>query len=79
MRVLSGDRQLPRGPKRREKHYAYDESVDEPAQLLEDKPVDVEEAVPAEENEPVETIEDAEDSTSPVFDEGPPSRDEPHQ
>lgn len=68
----TGDTQLPRGPKRRERHY-YDESVDEPAQLLEDEPVDVEDAIPA---EPVEAIEDAEEGPSPVFDEGAPSRDE---
>ncbi len=44
-------------PKRRQKHYAYDESVNEPATLIEDEPVDIEEAAPAEENEPVESIE----------------------
>lgn len=79
MCALPGNRHLPRGPKRKEKHYAYDESVDEPAPLLEDQPVDIERAVPAEENEPVETIEDAGDSTSPIFDEGLPSHDEPHE
>lgn len=30
-------------PKRRQKHYSYDESVDEPATLIEDEPVEIEE------------------------------------
>jgi hypothetical protein len=65
------------GPKR-EKHYSYDESIDEAAQLLEDEPVDIEQAIPAEENEPVEHVEEAEESSA-VFDEGPPNRVEPHE
>jgi len=79
MPVVTGDSQLPGGPKRREKHHSYDESIDEPAELLEDEPVDIEAAIPAEENEPVETIEDAEDSALPGFDEGAPSPEELHE
>jgi hypothetical protein len=69
----------PSGPKRRERHHNYDESVDEPASLLEDEAVEVEEALPAEENDPVEAIEGAEECIPPAFDEGAPSRDEPHE
>jgi hypothetical protein len=46
------------GPKRRDRHYSYDESVDEPAKLIEDEPVDIEEEVPAEGNRPVERSEE---------------------
>ncbi len=41
-------------PKRRQKHYSYDESLDEPGKLIADEPVEIEREVPAEENEPVE-------------------------
>ncbi len=56
-------------PKRRRKHYPYNECVDESAKLIEDEPVDIEQAVPAEENEPLERI--AKDSTcdAPAFEE----------
>lgn len=30
------------GPKRKEEHHSYDESIDETAKLLEDEPVDIE-------------------------------------
>lgn len=65
------------GPKRKDKHYSYDESVDEAAKLLEDEPVEIEHAIPAEENEPVEHVEEAEEDSA-AFDEGPASPDEPH-
>jgi len=42
---------------RRQRHYSYNESLDEPAKLIADEPVEVEEEAPAEENEPVERIE----------------------
>jgi hypothetical protein len=55
-------------PKRRQRHYSYDESVDEPAKLIEDEPAEIEEEVPAEENEPVERVEkDSRDT--PAFEE----------
>jgi hypothetical protein len=56
-------------PKKRQRHYSYDESVDEPAKLIEDEAVDVEAEVPAEENEPVERSEPEEKPAPPVFDE----------
>jgi hypothetical protein len=44
------------GPKRR-KHHSYDESVDESAGLIDKETTDVEHAVPADGNEPMETVE----------------------
>ncbi len=41
-------------PKRRQRHYSYNESLDEPAKLIADEPTEVENEAPAEENEPVE-------------------------
>ena len=56
-------------PKKRQKHYSYDESVDEPGKLIEEEAVDVEAEVPAEENEPVERSEPEDKPAPPVFDE----------
>jgi hypothetical protein len=60
-------------PKRRQRHYSYDESVDEPAKLIENEPVEVEAEVPAEENEPVERIEREDEPASPAFEEDEPA------
>ncbi len=57
------------GPKRRQRHYSYDESVDEPAKLIEDEPVEIQEEIPAEENQPVESIEENNRSDPPAFEE----------
>jgi hypothetical protein len=54
-------------PKRRQRHYSYNESVDEPAKLIEDEPVEIEEEVPAEEKRPVEGIENDDEPDSPAF------------
>lgn len=56
-------------PKRRKRHYSYDESVDEPAKLIEDEPVEIEHVVPGEENEPVEGIEEDNKPAPAVFEE----------
>ncbi len=56
-------------PKRRQKHYSYDESVNEPAKLIEDEPVEIEEEVPAEENKPVERIDKSNESEALAFEE----------
>jgi hypothetical protein len=56
MIATSGGRQHAVVP-RRQRHYSYNESLDEPAKLIADEPVEVEEEAPAEENEPVERIE----------------------
>jgi hypothetical protein len=57
------------GPKRRERHHSYDESVDEPAKLIEDEPVEIEEESPAKENESVERVEENNESDPPAFEE----------
>jgi hypothetical protein len=51
-------------------NYAYDESVDEPARLVEDEPLGIEAEVPAAENEPVEESEQEGRPPSPVFEDG---------
>lgn len=54
-------------PKQRQKHHSFDESVDEPAKLLEEEAVDVEEAVPLEDNESVEGADEQNNSVGPAF------------
>jgi hypothetical protein len=56
-------------PKKRKKHHSYDESVDEPASLLKDEPVEIEAETPAEENQPIENIEQDGDAVSAAFEE----------
>ena len=73
---MSG-KQSPAGP-RRGRHEDHDDSLDEAPQSLDDQPADIERAIPVEENESVEEIEDAEEDTG-IFDEGLPSHDEPHE
>ena len=55
-------------PKKRQRHYSYDESVNEPAKLLEEEAVEIEEEIPAEDNEAVERTE-PEDRVLPAFEE----------
>ena len=57
-----------RAPKKRPRHHSYDTNVDEPAQLLKQEAVDIEEEVPAEDSEPIER-RDREDAASPAFEE----------
>jgi len=56
-------------PKKRQRHHSYDESVDEPARLIENEPVEVEAEVPAEENEPVERNEQEDKPAPSAFEE----------
>ncbi len=56
-------------PRRRQRHYSYNESLDEPAKLIADEPVEVEEEAPAEENESVERIEVNNSVEPPAFEE----------
>jgi hypothetical protein len=44
-------------PKRRERHYSYDEGLDEPAKLIADEPAEIEGETPAEETNPIEQTE----------------------
>lgn len=57
------------GPKKRDKHFSYDESLDEAAKAIDSEPVDVETEVPAEENEPVEGAREEDKPPPPVFEE----------
>lgn len=68
MDAASPGRGRANGPKR-QKHYSYNENVDEPAKLIEDETVEIEREVPAEDKEPVESSEDDEKPASPAFDE----------
>jgi hypothetical protein len=56
-------------PKKRQKHYSYDESLDEPGKLIADEPVEIECENPAEENESVEGIEANNSEEPPAFEE----------
>jgi len=56
-------------PKRRRKHLSYDESIDESAKLIEEEAVEIEQELPAEENEPLESIEETQIPDTPAFEE----------
>jgi len=56
-------------PKRRQRHYSYDESLDESAKLIADEPVEMEKEAPAEESESVETAELNDSEAPPAFEE----------
>lgn len=56
-------------PKRRERHYSYDESLDESANLIADEPTAIESETPAEENEPIEWAEESIPEESPALEE----------
>jgi hypothetical protein len=51
-------------PRKRPKHHSYDESVDEPAKLLEQEAVEIEEETPAEDTEAIETSEQEENAAA---------------
>jgi hypothetical protein len=53
------------GP-RRDRHYSYNEGVDEPGQLLDDEPVEIEAEVPADENEPEQRVDEGGRAGSPL-------------
>ena len=69
MTTVTGGKKNATVPKRRQKHYSYNESVDESAKLIADEPVEIEQENPAEENEPVERAEDNKKSDSAAFEE----------
>jgi hypothetical protein len=68
MQTAAGSAWTLGGPKRRERHHSY-EGVDEPAKLIEQEPVEIEEEIPAEENESVERVEENNKSDPPAFEE----------
>jgi hypothetical protein len=53
------------GP-RRDRHYSYNEGVDEPGRLIEDEPVEVEAEVPVDENEPAQQVEEGDEGDIPL-------------
>jgi hypothetical protein len=55
-------------PKKRQRHHSYDESVDEPAKLLDQEAVEIEREIPAEDTLPIERIE-PNDRDAPAFEE----------
>jgi hypothetical protein len=57
------------GPKKRDKHYSYDESVDEAPKLIDSEAVEIEAEVPSDENEPIENINREEKPLPPTFEE----------
>jgi hypothetical protein len=69
MKAMTDGQSNPAVPKGRQRHYSYDESVDKPAKLIEEESVEIEEEVPAEENESIETIEKNNNSGAPIFEE----------
>ncbi len=58
---------------RKGRRRSYDESLDEPAKLIDDEAVEVERESPAEENDPVERPR-PEDAGPPGFEDDEPSR-----
>ena len=56
-------------PRRRQKHYSYDESLDEPGKLIADEPGDVEAETPTEDRESIERVEPDEPAEPPAFEE----------
>jgi hypothetical protein len=55
-------------PKKRPKHHSYDESVDEPAKLLEQEAVEIEKETPSEDTPAIERVE-RDDRELPSFEE----------
>ncbi|HYP57797.1 MAG TPA: hypothetical protein VEQ35_05880 [Beijerinckia sp.] len=56
------------GPRKKDKHYSYDESVDEAGKTIDAEAVEIEAEVPAEENQSVESLE-PDDNPAPNFEE----------
>jgi hypothetical protein len=69
MQIMTNNRRRTIGPKQREKHHSYNETVDEPAKLIDTETVEIEKEAPAEDNEPVERIEEENTSKPPAFEE----------
>ena len=58
--------------KRRGRRTAYDEGADEAAKLIEMESAEIEAEVPAEENEPIQTIEQEAKPETPAFEDDEP-------
>jgi hypothetical protein len=58
------------GPKQKDRRqHSYNESVDEPAALIQGEPVDIERETPADDTEPVERTRDRDTQEPPAFEE----------
>jgi hypothetical protein len=68
MQAADRHRWTQRAPKKRPQHYSYDTNLDEPAELLRQEAVDIEEETAAEDSEPIERP-DREDVSPPAFEE----------
>ena len=55
-------------PRRRKRH-SYDETLDEPAKLIEAEPVAIENEGPSEDSRPIENIDESKEKESSVFEE----------
>ena len=53
-------------PKKRNRHYSYDDSLDEGPKPLEEESVEVEKATPAEQNGGIERDDEDEEPNTPV-------------
>jgi len=56
-------------PKPREKHYSYDQNVNEPAKLIDDEQMDIEQEIPQEDRQPIENIDKDDQPEPPIFEE----------
>ena len=65
---MSANEMIRSDPGKGKRRLSYDESVDEPARFIADEPVDVEAEIPADNNEPVETIDEDDRVGPPMFD-----------
>jgi hypothetical protein len=57
------------GPKRKDRHYLYDEGADEPPGVIDKEETNIETENPTNDTEPVEQVEEEEDVAPPVFEE----------
>jgi len=55
-------------PRRRKRH-SYDETLDEPAKLIEAEPTAIENEGPSEDSRPIENIDESKEKESSVFEE----------
>jgi hypothetical protein len=62
--TFSVDRRSRVVPRKRPKHHSYDESVDEPAKLLKQEAVEIEQEIPVEDTESIERTEQEENTAA---------------
>lgn len=56
------------GPKQKQKHYSYNENVDEADKLIDRETTDVEHEIPSDERESIETPRKDDKTETPAFD-----------